>query len=89
MYTKFYDMSSGGSKKLGACTIFIEATKDKAVDLFERIFGRDPCNVTCQCCGSDYSVYETENKPDVGDWVVSKDDIARFESGNKLEHLAI
>lgn len=89
MYTKFFDMSSGGGEKLGACNIFIEAKEDEAVDLFKRIFGRDPYNVTCSCCGSDYSVNETDDAPDNGDWVVSREDIARFEGGYRNGGLCI
>lgn len=90
MYTRFYDMSSGGSEKLDACTIWIEADEDAACGLFESIFGIDPNNVTCSCCGADYSIseYETLEAGD-GDWIVSKEDIARFNSGLKLEFAGI
>lgn len=85
MWTQFYDMSSGGSEKLGACTIWIEAGEDEACSLFEAIFERDPHNVTCSCCGPDYSVYEYETlEAKEGDWTVSADDIARFRSGHLL-----
>ena len=85
-YTKFFDMSSGGREKLGACNIFIEAERDNAINLFERIFDRHPFNITCSCCGCDYEVYETDCEPDVGDWVVSKSDIENFEFGRLLEY---
>ena len=85
MYTEFYDMSSGGSEKLDASIIFIEAELNEALELFEAIFGLDPYNVTCTCCGSDYSVSETDREPENGDWVVSKSDILRFKGGVKLE----
>lgn len=84
MWTKFFDMSSGGSEKLGACTIWIEASKGEAVDLFERIFDRAPYNVTCDCCGEDYSVYEAEPEIEAGDWVVTAEDIERFKAGHRL-----
>lgn len=88
MWTKFYDMSSGGSEKLGACTIWIEAEEYEAVELFEKIFGLDPYNVTCQCCGQDYSVYEEEPDIKPGDWVVCASDIERFRGGNALTYNA-
>ena len=84
MCTKFFDMISGGSEKLVACTIWIEASKGEAVDLIERIFDRDPYNVTCECCGPDYSIYEAEPEIAAGDWVVSAEDIARFKAGHRL-----
>lgn len=84
MWTKIFDMSSGGSEKLGAFVIWIEAKEDEATELFEEIFGIDPYNVTCQCCGCDYSIWESEFEPDDGDWVVTKNDITRFKGGNRL-----
>jgi len=84
MWTKFIDMCSGGSEKLGASTIWIEAEKGEAIDLFERIFDRDPHNVTCGCCGPDYLVYEDEPEIEAGDWVVTAEDIARFKAGHRL-----
>lgn len=56
MWTEFDDMFSGGSQKLKWETICIEAGIDEAVCLFIQIFDRDPFNVTCECCGSDYSI---------------------------------
>jgi len=85
VWTRFFDLSSGGGNKVGPDVIWIEAPEEKAVELFEAIFGRNPYNVTCECCGSDYAVYEDPFKPDHGDWVVSKEHIEKFESGNKLE----
>ncbi len=84
MWTKFYDMSSGGSEKLGAGTIWIEACESEAIDLFEQIFGRDPQNVTCPCCGPDYSIYKAEPNFQDGDWVVTSSDIERFKGGHAL-----
>jgi hypothetical protein len=57
-WTRFFDMSSGGSEKLEWSTILIEAPEDEAVRIFEARFQRDPRNVTCDCCGADYSIYE-------------------------------
>ena len=85
MWTRFFDRSSGGSEKLDAGTIWIEAAADEAVDLFEQIFGRDPHNVTCTCCGPDYSIFE-EEIPDIqpGQFVVTSADIERFHGGHML-----
>ena len=85
MWTKFYDTSSGGREKLGACTIWIEAGEDEATVLFEQMFGRDPHNVTCSCCGPDYSVSEVPAPRFFDeDWVVTAADIKRFEDGHGL-----
>jgi len=65
MFTRFSDMCSGGSVKIkGAEWIIIEASEDDAVAYFEKRFDRDPYNVTCDCCGGDYSIdeYETLEK---------------------------
>lgn len=88
-WTRFFDMNSGGGCKLGTDIIWIEANEEKAIELFERIFGRDPNNVTCSCCGSDYYVYESDFKPKDGDFIVSKSDIEKFECGNKLDYLRV
>ncbi len=55
------DMHSGGDQKLKWGHIFIEAGKDKARTIFLNRFNRDSYNVTCQCCGDDYSVTEVDN----------------------------
>lgn len=61
MWTKFFDMSSGGGTKVfidgkGKDYIFIELPEADAISYFEQRFGRDPNNVTCNCCGEDYSI---------------------------------
>lgn len=56
MWTKFWDMSSGGSEKLDWKFIFIEAEHEEAQIIFQNKFGRNPNRVTCTCCGPDYSV---------------------------------
>lgn len=56
--TKFWDMHSGGSQKLGWDKIYIEAPEDEAIRVFYSRFGRNPYRVTCTCCGEDYSISE-------------------------------
>ena len=63
MWTKFFDMASGGSEKTDYAQIYIELPEDEARKYFEDKFGRDPDNVTCSCCGSDFSVYEVDEEP--------------------------
>jgi hypothetical protein len=60
MWTQFFDMSSGGSEKTEWTRIYIEAPLDKAVRVFEKTFYRSPYNVTCECCGPDFAIYEDE-----------------------------
>ena len=56
-WTLFWDMSSGGSTKVEPYeTIYIELPWARAVEYFKDRFDRDPDNVTCDCCGEDYSV---------------------------------
>lgn len=58
---RFYDMCSGGGEKLFFKHITIEAAdEDAACAIFQREFKRDPRNVTCPCCGPDYSIYEVD-----------------------------
>lgn len=57
----FWDMSSGGGQKLAWKHIFIQArNEDAAVNKFKRLFDRDPHNVTCSCCGPDYSISDDD-----------------------------
>ena len=58
-YYSFWDMHSGGHQKLDHPFIVIEAeTEDQAVGTFRALFKRSPYNVTCGCCGGDYSISE-------------------------------
>ncbi len=58
MWTKFYDMHSGGTQKTDYSTIYIELPEIEAISFFENKFGIYPNSVTCSCCGNDFSVYE-------------------------------
>jgi len=60
-WTLFWDMHSGGGQKLDWGYVFIEADKDKAVEIFMETFGRYPYNVSCECCGEDYSIDESDS----------------------------
>lgn len=79
VWTQFIDMHSGGGRKLNADYIYIEATEDEAVELFEEIFGRHPYGVTCECCGDDYLISEeTEGEFEDRCIIVTKADINRL-----------
>ena len=41
--------------------IYIEAPEPEARRVFKSLFDRDPDNVTCDCCGEDYSVSESDD----------------------------
>lgn len=58
IWTHFYDMASGGGRKLQWQHIFIEAPLNQAKSVFYSRLGRNPDRVTCTCCGSDYSTDE-------------------------------
>ena len=77
MWTKFFDMSSGGSEKTDWTTIYIQLPKEEAIEYFENRFGTNPYNVTCSCCGSDFSVYEVDEEPteDSGTLIIREADI--------------
>lgn len=60
--TLFWDMHSGGGTKVHPYDkIYIEAPMEQAIEIFKEKFGRDPSNVTCSCCGEDYSVDEHDS----------------------------
>src|SRR5438093_12532542 len=59
-WTRFMDMHSGGGLKLTWAYIYIEAPEKEARSVFYSRFGRTADNVTCDCCGEDYSVDESE-----------------------------
>lgn len=60
MWTKFMDMYSGGGSKEAREYIYIEAPEEEAKVIFYNRFGHSADRVTCTCCGSDYSVSESE-----------------------------
>ncbi len=61
MWTKFWDMHSGGRQKEQWARIYIEAPEQEARVIFYNRFGHNPERVTCTCCGSDYSTEEGES----------------------------
>lgn len=70
---EFFDMSSGGSEKTDHSVITIEAQSvHQAISIFEHTFDRDPLNVTCDCCGSDFSISQVE-KPNKKSFIIKKE----------------
>ena len=59
--TQFYDMHSGGSTKTKYSKIYIEGIERQAREIFSKRFNLDPENVTCACCGEDFSVSEYDS----------------------------
>lgn len=64
--TSFMDMHSGGDAKIirdgvDQDYIYIEAPEKLAVTIFRELYDREPDNVTCRCCGEDYSVSYSDN----------------------------
>jgi hypothetical protein len=73
MWTRFMDMHSGGSCKIKIDGtekqyIYIELPEDQAISYFERVFDRHPYNITCDCCGEDYSIDEAETLEDASSY---------------------
>lgn len=64
MWTRFYDMHSGGDTKEDYQIILIEAKEELAKLIFYNRFGHNPDRVSCTCCGSDYWADEVET-PDL------------------------
>jgi len=61
-WVHFWDMHSGGGNKIGTYEhIYIQAEFSRAMDLFPALFGRDPQDVTCQHCGPDFTIDESDN----------------------------
>lgn len=59
MWTRFWDMHSGGGLKEKWAYIYIEAPEDEAKVIFYNRFGHNPQRVTCTCCGEDYAIDES------------------------------
>lgn len=58
-WNDFMDMHSGGGCKIEKYEhIYIQMAEEQARNFFFATFWRDPDNITCDCCGSDYSVNE-------------------------------
>lgn len=84
-WTRFYDMASGGDHKEPFDVIYIEAPEAEAERIFSERFGHDPGNITCDCCGSDYSVSEYESLEEAQKGcsgtlcVITRDEITSWE----------
>lgn len=75
MFTRFFDMSSGGREKLEWQVIYIELPEKEAIKYFKKKFGRDPNNITCPCCGEDFSIYEEPEIDGDAELIITKEDI--------------
>ena len=67
-WTLFWDMHSGGGSKEKWEHIYIEAPEEEAIKIFIARFGHDPHNITCQCCGKDYAIYESDTLEEASDY---------------------
>ena len=54
------DMHSGGGAKEKYGYIYIEAPEKEAIEIFVNRFGHHPLYTTCDCCGEDYSITESD-----------------------------
>ena len=55
-WTLFYDMHSGGHRKLQWDFILIQAAEEEALIIFQNKFDQDPKGHSCPCCSSDYTI---------------------------------
>lgn len=62
VWTRFFDLHSGGYRKFDFDVAYIELPEDEAIEYFTDRF-QHPHSVTCDCCGEDYSVYECGVSP--------------------------
>jgi hypothetical protein len=60
LITQFYDLHSGGGQKAEFAQYYFEAPEAEARKLFQEMTGRDPNNITCPCCGEDFSVWDDD-----------------------------
>lgn len=61
MWTRFWDMSSGGGRKEPPYHyIYIELPEKEAVNVFYHRFHHNPRDTACSCCGENYSITEYE-----------------------------
>lgn len=68
-WTRFNDMHSGGVVKIYPFEcIYIEADQETAELIFSEQFHRDPNNITCSCCGNDYSISEYDSLADATEY---------------------
>jgi len=61
MWTKFWDMASGGSHKEKWDHIYIESVEEEAKIIFFNRFKHNPNRVSCTCCGEDYDICEYQS----------------------------
>ena len=64
-WTEFSDMHSGGGAKEKWEYIYIQADLQTAKVIFYNRFGHSPNRVTCNCCGEDYSISESDSLAEI------------------------
>lgn len=85
-WTRFFDMSSGGTEKTNWEIIYIELPVSTAINFFEQRFGINPNNITCFCCGHDFSIEEVDLpplNPDETELIIGIDEIKPSSTGDK------
>ena len=83
MWTRFYDMSSGGGTKTPFDIIYIEAKEKAAIWIFKDYFENiDPNGENCSTCGSNFYISEFESELDV-----IKDSKDSWHRNNKIKFI--
>jgi hypothetical protein len=59
-FTVFFDRHSGGFAKTPYKVVYVELPEHEAREVFEAHFNLNSRNVTCECCGPDFGVWEEE-----------------------------
>lgn len=78
-YTRFFDMCSGGNQKLAWSVIYVNLPENEAIEWFENRFNRNPNNVTCNCCGEDYSISSAD----------TLENLTQFQRNQKFREMVV
>ena len=82
-WTKFFDMHTGGFNKEPWDTILIQAPRTEAINVFLNVFGHNPHDIGCKCCGINYSIVEDE--ADIGELSESLRGVLLIKASDILE----
>lgn len=59
-WTEFNDMLTRGGRKTDFNRVYIQAGRDEACEIFTQYFKHNPEQVSCTCCGPDFSIHPAD-----------------------------
>lgn len=78
-WTKVYVNNPRGVRPLPFHWVYIQANETLARAIFEDRFKMSPDQVTCPCCGSDFSLFEEDGHlKDITQWERDDESLANF-----------